>query len=189
MKCWGYQFSRQVYRISVYHIFHEASQFLPETASNRRKNFRIMMPDVGKRLGGSLSHITLHPTYGGSKNPRTNHYIDWFKWKYKKKNMFFPCFSYEIWTIWTCELTLQPIQETLVCVVHMLNKPVRIDNHHIITKGIILTNILGIITIQKGNLHQPTNFNGMTEGVLNTTQMGYSEPCCGRTKSCTSWYW
>jgi len=63
----------------------------------------------------------------------------------------------------------------------------RIDNHNIITKGIILTNILGIITIQKGNLHQPTNLNGMTEGVLNTTQMGYSEPCCGRTKSCTSW--
>jgi hypothetical protein len=65
--------------ISVYHIFHEASQFLPEIASNRRKNFRIMMPEVGKRLGGSLSHITLHPTYGASKNPRTNHYIDWFK--------------------------------------------------------------------------------------------------------------
>ena len=74
--------------ISVYHIFHEASQFLPEIASNRRKNFRIMMPDVGKRLGGSLFHITLHPTYGASTNPRTNHYIDWFKWTSLKKHVF-----------------------------------------------------------------------------------------------------
>ena len=115
MKRWEMKFGgSQSFKtgISVYHIFHEASQFLPEIASNRLENFRIMMPDVGKRLGGSLSHITLHPTYGGSKNPRTNHYIDWFKWTSLKKTCFFRAFPMKYDEIWTCELTLQPIRWT-----------------------------------------------------------------------------
>ena len=51
----------------VYHTFHEKhpsfTMFHPEIAGNWRKNFRIMMPDIGKWLGGSLSNAYLTSHY------------------------------------------------------------------------------------------------------------------------------